>query len=79
MKRAAREWLYIRQNGTCAYCGKECALAGFNVDHVRPKSKGGNGSMKNLVGSCVECNQAKADQEGWRPRFVPGLGFLVED
>ncbi len=57
MKRAVREWLYMRQSGTCAYCGKSCTLAEFNTDHIVPKSK--------------------ADNPGWKPKWVDGLGYLV--
>ncbi len=33
------------------------------VDHVIPKSKGGEYSVKNLVTSCCECNNKRGDTD----------------
>jgi len=46
-----------RDNYICHYCGEY----GDTVDHVIPKSKGGEDTEENLVCSCFECNQLKMD------------------
>lgn len=51
--------VFKRDNYTCVYCGKY----GNTVDHVIPKSKGGEYSFNNLVCSCKDCNNLKDDLE----------------
>ncbi|MEV8453788.1 RNA-guided endonuclease IscB [Streptomyces sp. NPDC052095] len=41
----------------CAYCG--ASGVPLNIDHVRPRSRGGSSRISNLVPACVGCNQAK--------------------
>ena len=44
----------------CQYCNKsETALT---IDHIIPKSKGGDDSWENLVTACVSCNNKKGDR-----------------
>lgn len=43
---------------TCAYCGD----VADQVDHVYPKSRGGEDTMDNLVAACKRCNYAKRDK-----------------
>jgi len=51
----------IRRDGhQCQYCGKGDVT--LTVDHVIPKSKGGNDSWENLVAACVSCNNRKGDR-----------------
>lgn len=62
----------LRRDGyLCAYCGKTANT----VDHVKPRSRGGEDSWKNLVACCLRCNNAKGDrtlnQLGWHLRIVP--------
>jgi 5-methylcytosine-specific restriction endonuclease McrA len=44
--------------GRCAYCG---SFRGRTVDHVRPLDRGGCDWPDNLLPSCSECNNAKAN------------------
>ncbi len=56
-----REYLLEKFNRTCAYCGaKDVPL---EVEHIRPKSKGGSNRVSNLAIACVPCNQAKSNQD----------------
>ena len=48
----------IRDNYTCAYCGKK-SNSHMSIDHVLPRSKGGKNTFDNLVASCVPCNNHK--------------------
>lgn len=52
-----------KSNYRCAKCGKKLLVTDedFSVDHVMPISKGGDNDLRNMVGLCVECNQAKGD------------------
>lgn len=46
----------------CGYCGvseRLEPLAGFQVDHFIPQSKGGSDELENLVASCRRCNNLK--------------------
>lgn len=58
--------IHEREGWTCAYCGRgvsktppsESLLA--TVDHIVPRSRGGESSWLNLVCACKECNNRKA-------------------
>ena len=52
-----REYLLEKFSRTCAYCGARGVP--LNIDHVRPRSKGGSDRVSNLVLSCVACNEKK--------------------
>ena len=50
--------IYRRDGHQCIYCGDKRRLT---LDHVKPRSKGGKNSWKNLVTCCVDCNIKKGD------------------
>ncbi|WP_326589626.1 RNA-guided endonuclease IscB [Streptomyces sp. NBC_01294] len=52
-----REFLLAKWNRSCAYCG--ATGVPLNIEHVRPRSRGGSDRMSNLVLACIPCNQAK--------------------
>ncbi len=58
----SRRNLYKRDELTCQYCGKQPGIMGCNIDHVIPRSKGGQSSWENCVLSCIECNSRKANR-----------------
>lgn len=68
MTRAA---LMHRDRFRCAYCGAKADT----VDHVVPRSRGGEHSWENCVAACGTCNHRKADkllsELGWTLRLVP--------
>jgi hypothetical protein len=45
----------IRTSGPCVYCGEVAA----EVDHVTPRSRGGQNTAANMVPACGACNRAK--------------------
>lgn len=51
-----REKTMISSGGACAKCGSEESL---QIDHIRPVSKGGSNSHKNLQVLCRRCNIKK--------------------
>jgi len=61
--------IFIRDNYTCAYCGKRCNDDEITIDHVIPSSKGGEWTWDNLVTCCLECNRKKKDNI-WYPKYV---------
>ena len=61
--------IFLRDNYTCAYCGKRCSDDEITIDHIIPSSKGGTWSWTNLVTSCVECNRKKKDNI-WKPVYA---------
>lgn len=48
-----------RDNHTCQYCGEKAPNVTLHVDHVKPKTLGGNDSPENLVAACKDCNTGK--------------------
>ncbi len=56
-----REYLLVKFNRTCQYCG--ATDKPFEVDHIHPRSKGGSDRVSNLTLACHDCNQAKGNQD----------------
>lgn len=52
----------IRDSYTCQYCCDELeSLSDCTLDHVIPKSRGGQNTWENLVTACGHCNRKKAN------------------
>lgn len=93
----SKEGVKVRDNYTCAYCRAQLGhfkpdgsgiytKDDFDVEHVRPKSRGGKNSWLNTVCSCRSCNQRKGDrtpeQAGmtlWFKPYKPVGPFVVRD
>ena len=64
---ARRQWrqsIKDAWNNRCAYCGKPpIDDESLTVDHVRPKTNGGEDKTSNCIPACRECNQDKSSQE----------------
>lgn len=51
-----------RDNYTCGYCGKKPKKkTDVNVDHIVPRSKGGQNTWLNTICACIPCNSKKDD------------------
>jgi 5-methylcytosine-specific restriction endonuclease McrA len=70
--RLTRKNLMLRDQYQCQYCGKRPAMRELNVDHVLPRSRGGEDSWTNLVISCRPCNLKK----GRRTPIEAGMKLL---
>jgi 5-methylcytosine-specific restriction endonuclease McrA len=68
----SRREVLRRDNHVCQYCGSGKRLT---LDHVIPRSKGGQHTWNNVVAACESCNSKKGDrlpQEiGMIPRNKP--------
>ena len=58
----SRKLIEIRDNNTCQYCGKKLSRHNKTIDHVIPKSKGGQNTWENVVLCCRKCNRKKGDK-----------------
>jgi 5-methylcytosine-specific restriction endonuclease McrA len=54
-----RQNLFKRDGSQCQYCGSTKDLT---LDHVIPKSKGGQSTWTNLTTACQKCNSIKGDK-----------------
>ena len=45
----------------CAYCGAKTEA--LTLDHVHPRTKGGEDLATNIVPACIDCNQSKGSEE----------------
>jgi hypothetical protein len=55
----SRRNLFLRDRCICQFCGKKFIPDDMNMDHVIPKSKGGQTTWQNIVLACVPCNSRK--------------------
>jgi 5-methylcytosine-specific restriction endonuclease McrA len=73
-RKITRRAVFARDGWECQYCGARTSLT---VDHVIPRSKGGNSDWENIVASCAPCNRRKGDrlpqQIGMHPRVKPRI------
>ncbi len=59
-RRRLRFEIFRRDRYTCLYCGRTIADGiKLTLDHVVPKSKGGDFSAENLLTACHDCNVGK--------------------
>lgn len=58
-RKITRRAVFARDRWECQYCGSGSSLT---VDHVVPRSRGGDSSWENIVASCAPCNRRKGDK-----------------
>ena len=77
----SRRTVLARDMYTCQYCGTQPGRTELTLDHVMPRSRGGNTSWENVVTACGPCNRRKGNRTPdeanmkllslpGRPRFV---------
>ena len=59
-RKITRKAVLARDSWTCQYCG--CEKPGLTVDHVIPRSRGGESVWENIVASCAPCNRRKGNK-----------------
>jgi len=67
----SRSMIYERDDHTCQYCG---ATKHLTIDHVVPRSRGGQDTWENMVVACSKCNIKKANT----PLEQTGMKLLRE-
>ena len=55
--------LYASQQGRCAGCRYQLPLHVLTIDHIQPRSQGGQDSVGNLQLMCHTCNAIKGDRD----------------
>lgn len=53
--------IYLRDRYRCQYCGRRGRPGELNIDHLIPRSRGGESSWENVVVACIPCNRRKGD------------------
>lgn len=71
----SKQHIFKRDRYTCQYCGVQPGREDLTIDHIVPRSQGGQTNWMNCVTSCEDCNATKADrtpkQAGIRLRKQP--------
>ena len=60
--RFTRNNVFRRDNYVCQYCRRRFLSHQLNIDHVFPRSRGGEHRWENVVTSCLPCNTRKRDR-----------------
>ena len=70
--KVGRRRIFKRDGYKCGYCGSSRNLT---IDHIVPRSKGGDNSWTNLVTCCNRCNNEKdsktLEETGMKLRVTP--------
>jgi 5-methylcytosine-specific restriction endonuclease McrA len=69
-----RRNLYARDHNRCQYCGKRFPTSELSLDHVIPRSQGGDNSWGNIVCACLRCNVRK----GGRTPMQAGMKLIAK-
>jgi len=54
-----RRNIFARDGNRCQYCGKKFPMSELSLDHVHPRSQGGETTWENIACCCVKCNVKK--------------------
>jgi 5-methylcytosine-specific restriction endonuclease McrA len=54
-----RRNIFARDNNQCQFCGRKFPTSELSLDHVIPRSQGGQTTWENIVCACVDCNVRK--------------------
>lgn len=76
-----RTRIYMRDKFRCQYCGDKKAASELTLDHILPRSRGGDNSPFNVVSACVSCNQRKGNRtpsEARMPLLTPQSALRVK-
>jgi 5-methylcytosine-specific restriction endonuclease McrA len=88
--RFSRRNLFARDGHRCQYCGVSFPPSKLSLDHVVPRSRGGDTSWENVVCCCLDCNTRKGGRtprearmkllrNPFRPRHNPLLAKKLDN
>lgn len=77
----SRKAVLARDHYACQYCGVQPGKASLTIDHVMPRSRGGETVWENVITACGPCNRRKGNRtpqeagmlmlsEPRRPRYL---------
>ncbi len=69
-----RRNVFARDGNRCQYCGQRFSTSELSLDHVLPRSQGGDMAWENIVCCCVACNSRK----GGRTPQQAGMQLIRE-
>lgn len=69
-----RRNIFARDRNRCQYCGHKFPTSELSLDHVIPRSQGGQANWANVVCCCVQCNVRKGGRTPWRA----GMRIITE-
>lgn len=55
----SRRNIFLRDQNRCQYCGNRFSAHKLSLDHVIPRSRGGQTTWENVVCACLRCNVRK--------------------
>ena len=58
----SRKNILMRDRNTCQFCARAMPASELTLDHIVPRSRGGESSWENLVTCCHVCNNRKGDR-----------------
>lgn len=68
-----RRNIFARDRSRCQYCGRHLPTHELSLDHIIPRSRGGETTWENMVCACVKCNIKK----GGRPPTEAGMRLIT--
>ncbi len=85
-----RRNIFARDHNTCQYCGKKFPTSELSLDHIIPRSRGGDTCWENIVCACVRCNVRKGGRtplqaslrlirKAAKPRRNPSVALQLSD
>jgi len=69
-----RRNIYARDGNRCQYCGRRFPTSELSIDHVVPRSRGGQMTWENVVCACLRCNVKK----GGRTPTEAGMHMITK-
>lgn len=54
-----RRNVFLRDENRCQYCSRKFSTHDLSLDHVMPRSRGGETNWENIVSACLRCNVRK--------------------
>lgn len=58
----SRRTVLARDHYTCQYCGAQPGRANLTIDHILPRSRGGESRWENVIAACGPCNRRKGNR-----------------